>query len=185
MRLSSLPSRHSWMTRWSAGSPTLVVTTSSMSTRKRWDPSGIGPKLSKVSLSVISIAASTDLGVARPRARIVVVWIDRCTVKGHTPVSFEVPRLQRAGHHPEPQITVLEGCLDPADPGSPVDAKGRDGLVTVGVEQSAGRDCELRSRSNYLIPARHRYPPASDFQATISGPKRAAHRRLRSVRFVR
>src|SRR4029450_6864536 len=73
----------------------------------------------------------------------------------------QVKRLLRSGHHAEPELTLAEVRLDPADARRAVVAQRRQDLVPVRVEQRPRPAGEVRSGRGHLVPACHRAPPRS------------------------
>ena len=85
-----------------------VRTTSVMSARNRspCGPAGSGPA---------ATARPADVRVAWPRPLVTLNRIVRGAVQGEPRISAQVGPLARPGHRPEPQLTVGELRLDPAD----------------------------------------------------------------------
>ena len=97
---------------------------------------------------------SGDLRVPRPSRQ-----FSRPAVEREARVTPKVERLRRTPHAPEPEIPVDEVDLGGADARGSVAPEGSEGLVGVGIEETAGQGSELGRLGPHFAPARHVRPP--------------------------
>src|SRR5215216_5688930 len=110
----------------------------------RGDAFGVGDILDK----------SGDLRVPRPSRQ-----FSRPAVEREARVTPKIERLRRTPHAPEPEIPVDEVDLGGADARGSVAPEGSEGLVGVGIEETAGQGSELGRLGLHFAPARHVRPP--------------------------
>src|SRR3712207_3632859 len=96
------------------------------------------------------LGAPGELCVAPPLR-----WVRRSAVQREARVALEVEGLQRAPHAPQPQFPLGEDYLGATDARGAVSPEGGEGLVHVGIKETAGQGGELWSLGFHVVPARH------------------------------